>query len=177
MIRTITQLQEQKVDSLETLRQNVDNFIADVVRIDGDAAEVINRNKDEFYDKYSYLKPDCEKNLWEKICDGFASAVEWCKEHWKLVVTIVLVVAAVVLICTGVGGPFAAIILGAAKGLVAGAVTGGLMGGISSLAAGGSFFEGLEDGAFMGALTGALFGGIGGAGEALGELGKAGDYM
>ena len=174
MIRTITQLQEQKVDSLETLRQNVENFITDVVRIDDDAAEVINRNKDEFYDKYSYLKPDCEKNLWEKICDGFASAVEWCKGHWKLVVTIVLVVAAVVLICTGVGGPFAAIILGAAKGLVAGAVTGGLMGGISSLAAGGSFFEGLEDGAFMGALTGALFGGIGGAGEALGALGKLG---
>ena len=173
-IQSSTQLQVQKVDSLETLRQNVENFITDVVRIDDDAAEVINRNKDEFYDKYSYLKPDCEKNLWEKICDGFASAVEWCKEHWKLVVTIVLVVAAVVLICTGVGGPFAAIILGAAKGLVAGAVTGGLMGGISSLAAGGSFFEGLEDGAFMGALTGALFGGIGGAGEALGALGKLG---
>ena len=152
----------------------MDNFIADAVRIDGDAAEVINRNKDEFYDKYNYLKPDCEKNLWEKICDGFAAAGEWCKEHWKFVVTIVLAVAAVVLICTGVGGPFAAIILGAAKGLLTGAVTGGLMGGISSLAAGGSFFEGFEDGAFMGALTGALFGGIGGAGEALGALGKLG---
>lgn len=48
------------------------------------------------------------------------------------------------------------------------------MGGISSLAAGGSFFEGFEDGAFMGALTGALFGGIGGAGESLGALGKLG---
>ena len=46
-IQSSTQLQEQKVDSLETLRQNVDNFIADVVRIDGDAAEVINRNKDD----------------------------------------------------------------------------------------------------------------------------------
>ena len=118
-IQSSTQLQEQKLESLNTLSQNVDNFIADVVRIDGDAA-------------------------------------------------------AVVLICTGVGGPFAAILLGAAKGLVAGAVTGGLMGGLSSLAAGGSFFEGFEDGAFMGALTGALFGGIGGAGEALGALGKLG---
>lgn len=73
-VQSSTQLQEQKLDSLETLRQNVDNFIADAVRIDGDAAEVINRNKDEFYDKYNYLKPDCEKNLWEKICDGFAAA-------------------------------------------------------------------------------------------------------
>ena len=173
-VQTSTQLQEQKLDSLEALSQNVENFISDVVRIDDDAAEAINRNKDEFYDKYYYLKPDCEKNIWEKFCDGLASVGEWCKEHWKLIVTIVLVAVAIVLICTGVGGPFAAIILGAAKGLIMGAVTGGLMGGISSLAAGGSFFEGFEDGAFMGALTGALFGGLGGAGEALGSLGKLG---
>ena len=173
-VQTSTQLQEQKLDSLEALSQNVENFISDVVRIDDDAAEAINRNKDEFYDKYYYLKPSCEKNIWEKFCDGLASAGEWCKEHWKLIVTIVLVAVAIVLICTGVGGPFAAIILGAAKGLIMGAVTGGLMGGISSLAAGGSFFEGFEDGAFMGALTGALFGGLGGAGEALGSLGKLG---
>lgn len=173
-VQASTQLQEQKMDSLETLSRNVENFIADVVRIDDDAAEAINQSKEEFYDKYNYLKPDCEKNIWEKICDGFASVGEWCKEHWKLVVTIVLVAAAIVLICTGVGGPFAAIILGAAKGLITGAVTGGLMGGISSLAAGGSFFEGFEDGAFMGALSGALFGGFGGAGETLGALGKLG---
>ena len=173
-VQTSTQLREQKLDSLEALSQNVENFISDVVRIDDDAAEAINWNKDEFYDKYYYLKPDCEKNIWEKFCDGFASAGEWCKEHWKLIVTIVLVAVAIVLICTGVGGPFAAIILGAAKGLIMGAVTGGLMGGISSLAAGGSFFEGFEDGAFMGALTGALFGGLGGVGEALGSLGKLG---
>ena len=173
-VQASTQLQEQKMDSLETLSRNVENFIADVVRIDDDAAEAINQSKEEFYDKYNYLKPKCEKNIWEKICDGFASVGEWCKEHWKLVVTIVLVAAAIVLICTGVGGPFAAIILGAAKGLITGAVTGGLMGGISSLAAGGSFFEGFEDGAFMGALSGALFGGFGGAGETLGALGKLG---
>ena len=173
-VQASTQLQEQKMDSLETLSRNVENFIADVVRIDDDAAEAINQSKEEFYDKYNYLKPDCEKNIWEKICDGFASVGEWCKEHWKLVVTIVLVAAAIVLICTWVGGPFAAIILGAAKGLITGAVTGGLMGGISSLAAGGSFFEGFEDGAFMGALSGALFGGFGGAGETLGALGKLG---
>ena len=139
-IQSSTQLQEQKVDSLETLRQNVDNFIADVVRIDGDAAEVINRNKDEFYDKYSYLKPDCEKNLWEKICDGFASAVEWCKEHWKLIVTVVLVIAAAAVIILSGGtalgalGPVLAMI---AQGTIIGAVSGGLIGGLSSLLTGG----------------------------------------
>ena len=51
-VQTSTQLQEQKLDSLEALSQNVANFISDVVRIDDDAAEAINRNKDEFYDKY-----------------------------------------------------------------------------------------------------------------------------
>jgi len=49
-----------------------------------------------------------------------------------------------------------------------GAVTGGLMGGLSSLAAGGSFWEGFENGAFTGAVTGLFFGGLGGAGQMLG---------
>ena len=173
-VQASTQLQEQKAESLEAFRQKTEEFIAEVVRIDGEVASLINQRKKEFYNNYNRLKPECEKSLWDKICDGFASAAEWCKEHWKFVVTSVLVVAAIALICTGVGGPFAAIILGAAKGLVAGALTGGLMGGISSLAMGGSFFEGFEDGAFTGALTGALFGGIGGAGEVLGSLGKLG---
>lgn len=154
--------------------KNNETFIADVVRIDCDVADVINQNKENFYEEYSYLKPDCEKNGWEKACDGLKSIGDWCKEHWKVVVTVVLVVAAVVLICTGVGGPFGAIILGAAQGLITGAAAGGLIGGLSSLAEGGSFLKGFEEGAFAGALTGALFGGIGGAGEALGALGKLG---
>ncbi|MDR2492367.1 MAG: HINT domain-containing protein, partial [Coriobacteriales bacterium] len=93
----------------------------------------------------------------------------WCKKHWKLIATSALVALAVVLVCTGVGGPLAAVILMAAKGLIIGAVTGGLMGGLSSLAAGGSFLDGLEEGAFTGALTGALFGGLGGAGQIFGQ--------
>ena len=162
----------------------MDNFIADVVRIDGDAAEVINRNKDEFYDKYSYLKPDCEKNLWEKICDGFASAVEWCKEHWKLIVTVVLVIAAVAVIILSGGtalgalGPVLAMI---AQGTIIGAVSGGLIGGLSSLLTGGSFLEGFEEGAFSGAIGGAIFGGLGAAGQAIGKgiscISKIGQFI
>ena len=45
-----------------------------------------------------------------------------------------------------------------------------LQGGLSSLAAGGSFWAGFEEGAFSGALTGAIFGGIGGAGSLLGNV-------
>jgi len=33
------------------------------VRIDGDVADVINKSKNDFYEKYEYLKPDIEKKL------------------------------------------------------------------------------------------------------------------
>ena len=180
-VQASTQLQEQKMDSLETLSRNVENFIADVVRIDDDAAEAINQSKEEFYDKYNYLKPDCEKNIWEKICDGFASVGEWCKEHWKLIVTAVLVIVAVVIIVLSGGTAVAPFLLMIAKGTIAGAVSGGLIGGLSSLLNGGSFIDGYEEGAFSGAIGGAIFGGIGGAGQALGKgiscLSKLGEFV
>ena len=180
-VQASTQLQEQKMDSLETLSRNVENFIADVVRIDDDAAEAINQSKEEFYDKYNYLKPDCEKNIWEKICDGFASVGEWCKEHWKLVVTAVLVIVAVVIIVLSGGTAVAPFLLMIAKGTIAGAVSGGLIGGLSSLLNGGSFMDGFEEGAFSGAIGGAIFGGLGVAGQALGKgiscLSKLGEFV
>ena len=171
-VQASTQLQEQKMDSLETLSRNVENFIADVVRIDDDAAEAINQSKEEFYDKYNYLKPKCEKNLWEKICDGFAAAGEWCKEHWKLIITAVLVIASVAVIILSGGtalGALGPVLLMIAQGTIIGAVSGGLIGGLSSLLTGGSFFGGFEEGAFGGAIGGAIFGGLGAAGQAIGK--------
>ena len=50
------------------------------MRIDGDAADAINKSKNDFYDKYEYLKPDIEKSWLEEKVDN---ACEWCKEHWK----------------------------------------------------------------------------------------------
>jgi hypothetical protein len=168
-IRASTQIQEQKIESLETLNKNVEKFIADVVRIDNEVADLIRKRKDEFYSQYSYLRPEFEKSWLDDFGDGLASAAEWCKEHWKLIVTVALVVVAVALICTGVGGALAPLLVLMAKGLIVGAVTGGLMGGLSSLAAGGSFLAGFENGAFTGAITGAIFGGLGGAGGMLGS--------
>ena len=171
-VQASTQLQEQKMDSLETLSRNVENFIADVVRIDDDAAEAINQSKEEFYDKYNYLKPKCEKNLWEKICDGFAAAGEWCKEHWKLIITAVLVIASVAVIILSGGtalGALGPVLLMIAQGTIIGAVSGGLIGGLSSLLTGGSFLGGFEEGAFGGAIGGAIFGGLGAAGQAIGK--------
>ena len=34
------------------------------MRIDGDDGEVIKKSKDDFYDKYEYLKPDIEDGGW-----------------------------------------------------------------------------------------------------------------
>ena len=166
-IQSSSQTQEQKADSLDNLSQNIDEFVSDVVRIDGNVADTVNQRKDDFYDEFSYLKPECEKSGWEKFKDGCKKVAEWCKEHWKLIVTIVIVIAAiVVVVCFPAAAP---VLLFAAKGAIVGAVSGGIIGGISSLATGGSFFEGFENGAFSGALSGALFGGLGGAGQMFGN--------
>ena len=167
-VKTSTETQEDKIESLDKLKDKVNDFISDVLRIDGDAAEAINKSKDDFYDEYYYLKPECEKSNWEKFKDGCKKVGEWCKEHWKAIVTIVIVIAAVVILvaCPACG----ALIAGACWGAISGAVIGGVAGGITSLAAGGSFWEGVEEGAFSGAITGAIFGGIGGAGSILGTV-------
>lgn len=174
-IKSSTQTQGDKIDALDKLKKDVNEFVSDVVRIDGDAADAINKSKDDFYDEYYYLKPECEKSGWEKFKDGCKKVGEWCKEHWKAIVTIVIVIAAVVcLFIPGVnaaiaGLAFGKIILGAAAGALMGAISGGLMGGITSVLSEGSFWEGVEEGAFSGAITGAIFGGLGGAGQILGN--------
>lgn len=61
-IKSSTKTQEDKIETLENLKQDINDFISDVVRIDGDAADAINKSKDDFYDKYEYLKPECEKS-------------------------------------------------------------------------------------------------------------------
>ena len=65
-IKASTQTQEDKIDALDKLKKDVNEFVSDVVRIDGDAADAINQSKNDFYDKYEYLKPDIEKTGWKK---------------------------------------------------------------------------------------------------------------
>ncbi|MEE0060607.1 MAG: hypothetical protein UE295_07260 [Acutalibacteraceae bacterium] len=156
-ISTSTQTQEDKIEELETFHSNCDQFITDTVKIDSDVAAIVNQNKDDFYSKYSYLKPDNEKSGWEQFCDNLKKAGEWCKEHWKIIVTVALVIVAIVLICTGVGGVLGAMALGA----LFGAGIGGTVGGIISVISGKSFFEGFENGAFYGAISGIISGGMG----------------
>lgn len=103
-IRASTQIQEDRVAELENFQTNNEDFIKDAVRIDDSAAETVNQEKKNFYEKYSYLKPDCEKTFLEKVCDGLKDLGEWCKEHWKEILkTIVIVVGAVLAIVAVIG--------------------------------------------------------------------------
>ena len=184
-ISSSSKTEKEKVSDLKKLNKQVTEFIATTVKRDNSARDEINKSKKDFYSKYSYLKPDCEKNAIEKIVDKVEKAAEWCAKHWKLVVTAVIVIVAVVLLFTGVGtGLGAAIIAGACWGAITGAVIGGVAGGLESMSKGGSFLDGFEDGAFSGAVGGAIggaaFAGLGVAGSALGKgiscaskLGKA----
>ena len=95
-IKASTQTQKNKINALDNLKKDVNEFVADVVRIDGDAADAINQSKNDFYDKYEYLKPDCEKSWLEEKVDN---ACEWCKEHWKeILITVTIVIGAVLAI-------------------------------------------------------------------------------
>ena len=48
MVQASTQIQEQKMESLERIRQKTEEFMAEALRIDEDAAAVINQNKENF---------------------------------------------------------------------------------------------------------------------------------
>ena len=164
-ISSSSKSEKSKIEDLKKLNNKLSEFIETASRKDSAAEEEIKKSKEDFYTKYSYLKPECEKSVIEHICDGVQSAAEWCKEHWKLIVTIAIVIVSVaVLLIPGVGP----IIAGACWGAILGACIGGVSGGLESIANGGSFLEGFEDGALSGAISGA----IGGAAFAgLGQLG------
>ena len=165
-IKSSTQTQGDKIDALDKLKKDVNEFVSEVVRIDGDAAEAINKSKDDFYNKYEYLTPECEKSGWEKFKDGCKKVGEWCQEHWKEILAVVVVITGIVLcFVPGLNWLGSGILMGALKG----SLSGGLIGGLSSWASGGSFWEGFKDGVATGAIFGGVFGGLGAAGEFLGN--------
>ena len=169
-ISSSSKSESDKVEDLKRLNNKLTAFIEMTAHRDSSAESEINKAKEDFYTKYSYLKPECEKSRMEKIADGMKKACEWCKEHWKLIATIVIVaVSIVVLLIPGVGP----IIAGACWGAILGACIGGVSGGLDSMARGGSVLDGFEEGAFSGAITGAItgaaFAGLGQLGAALGK--------
>jgi exonuclease VII small subunit len=108
-IQASTQTQEQKITSLQNLQQNVDEFISDVVRVDSDVATLVNKNKENFYKEFPYLKPDCEKTGWEKFCEGLKKVGDWCKENWIIITTVAVVIAIAILAVVTFGVAIAAV--------------------------------------------------------------------
>ena len=49
------------------------------MRIDGDVADVINKSKDDFYDKYEYLKQNAKRAGWKKLKSGLIQLVNGVK--------------------------------------------------------------------------------------------------
>ena len=82
-IKASSQTQEDKIETLNTLNKDMEEFISDIVRIDSEVANTINKSKDDFYDEYEYLKPECEKSWLEKAKEWIDSACEWCKDLWN----------------------------------------------------------------------------------------------
>ena len=119
MVQTSAQIQDEKMESLETLRRKTEEFVEEVIRIDEEVADAINQNKEDFYNKYNYLKPDAEKSDWEAFWDD---AAEWCKEHWQEIVTTVgiIVGAALAIAAVVTTGGAALVPLLTALGVAAG---------------------------------------------------------
>lgn len=76
-IQKTLQIQDDKIVSLDKLNKNSEAFVASTVLIDSNVADIINQSKDDFYNTYDYLKPNCEKSTWEKIKDSVTDAVEY----------------------------------------------------------------------------------------------------
>ena len=126
------------------------------MRTDEDAAALINQSKEDFYNKYNYLKPDAEKSGWEEFWDD---ASEWCREHWESICNIVLVIviAAVVIGVSVITFGGSAVLLAFVVGLFAGA-GGQLISDLVSWTVTGKWESGWED--YIGAALGGAIGGV-----------------
>ena len=64
-IQSVSDRQDLEITSLDNLIEETDDFFELVAQTDEKVGTEISSRKDDFYEEYSYLKPDCEKNGWE----------------------------------------------------------------------------------------------------------------
>lgn len=182
--------EEVKQGSLSLAYDKLDAFITEVNKVDNSVSRKVRERKDDFYEKYYYLKPECEKSRKEKIkdyvCDKlqalgdwivgigeaiancFVAVVEWVKEHWvevlkALTVALLVVASVLLLIFVPGGGLLSAVLLGAAKGCLIGIFTSVAINGVVNVVNGQNFWDGALDAAFTGAVEGFIGGAISGA--------------
>ena len=128
-ISSSTKTEKDKVKDLKKLNKKIGEFISVTVKKDNSVKEQIEKTKEEFYTKYSYLKPECEKNGLEKVCDGLKSAVRWLVDNIKEILVVGLAVLAVVAVVAlaiatfGLGAVAIATVVGAAAGLASQLIT------------------------------------------------------
>lgn len=128
-ISSSTKTEKDKIKDLKKLNKKIGEFISVTVKKDNSVKEQIEKTKEEFYTKYSYLKPECEKNGLEKVCDGLKSAVRWLVDNIKEILVVGLAVLAVVAVVAlaiatfGLGAVAIATVVGAAAGLASQLIT------------------------------------------------------
>ena len=113
-----------KKSALTVAYDKLDALIRDTGLVDMRASGKISSREDDFYKKYSYLKPECKKSTGEKIRDwaadrwndftNFLSGVgeaiadfakkawEWCKENLSTIITVItaaVIIIAAIVIC------------------------------------------------------------------------------
>ena len=158
-VSAATRLQESKFDALEDLKEDIAEFAEETARTDRKVAETVERNKDNFYKEYAYLKPDCEKNFWEKLCDACQSVSQWCAENWEallvLVGTVIAVIAIIALSIVTFGA--ATVLVAALVGALVG-VAGQLISDVITFARTGKWEGGLAD--YLGAAIGGAVNGV-----------------
>ena len=128
-ISSSTKTEKDKIKDLKKLNKKIGEFISVTVKKDNSVKEQIEKTKKEFYTKYSYLKPECEKNGLEKVCDRLKSAVSWLVDNIKEILVVGLAVLAVVAVVAlaiatfGLGAVAIATVVGAAAGLASQLIT------------------------------------------------------
>lgn len=151
--------EKEKKSAISLAYRKMEQLFEDVGKVDNETAGIITKLKKDFYNKYKYLKPECEKGYWDKlydlgtklwkgICDVneaiknvLMEVCEWVKDHWKelLIGFVFIVVGALITVFTaGTGTAFwaafgAALLEGLAKAMISGLITGAISGGFTSV--------------------------------------------
>ena len=125
----LKKIRDLKKKARGTFKRNYIGIISVTVKKDNSVKELIEKAKEEFYTKYSYLKPECEKNGLEKVCDGLKSAGSWLVDNIKEILVVGLAVLAVVAVVAlaiatfGLGAVAIAALVGVAAGLASQLIT------------------------------------------------------
>lgn len=108
-ITSATKTEEERISTLDTFSQEVEDFVSEAVTTDEAVADAVNQTKDDFYKKYSYLKPDSEKDLLDWTTQICGEVGQWCKDHWKdiLSTALILIGAALAIVAVIASGGMA----------------------------------------------------------------------